>query len=112
MVVIPLTVLALLVACAGALLRPRWDVAVLAGLLAAVWTRVNQPVEGRVLVSFSATRGFTEADLLSVAALLVAGTALLRCAVAGVRRHRSRHRAPVLPLRGPGLTRAAVRHGR
>ena len=79
-VVIPLTLLALGICAAGALLRPRLDAALVLGLLAAIWTRVNQPVEGRVLHTWSADRGFTEADLLLVAALAVAGLTLLRCA--------------------------------
>ena len=94
MVLIPLTVLAVLVACVGSLLRPRWDVAVLTGLLGAIWTRVNQPVEGRVLYVISSDRGFTEADLLSVLAVAVAGTALLRCAAAAVRTSPGERPAP------------------
>ncbi|WP_432503730.1 hypothetical protein [Kineococcus arenarius] len=85
-VVIPLTLLALGVGVLGCLVRPRWDVAVLTGLLSAVWSRVNGPVEGRVLHTFSYSRGFTEADVLSVLALLVVGSALLRCALRGARR--------------------------
>ncbi|NAZ88850.1 hypothetical protein, partial [Kineococcus indalonis] len=110
-VVIPLTLLALGVGALGCLVRPRWDVAVLTGLLCAVWTRVNGPVEGRILHSWSADRGFTEADLLAVAGLLVVGTALLRCAVRDARslaggRHRRRGAAgpvrPSSPGAGPG----------
>ncbi|WP_432483779.1 hypothetical protein [Kineococcus esterisolvens] len=85
-VVIPLTLLALGVGVLGCLVRPRWDVAVLTGLLSAVWTRVNNPVEGRVLHTWTEGRGFTEADVLSVLALLVVASALLRCAVRAVRR--------------------------
>ena len=91
-VVIPLTLLALGVCAAGALVRPRLDAALVLGLLAAIWSRVNQPVEGRVLHTWSADRGFTEADLLSVAALAVAGLTLLRCAWRAAHRvHRARH---------------------
>lgn len=78
-VVIPLTLLALGLSALGALVRPRWDAALVTGLLAAVWTRVNGPVEGAILHTWSAGRGFTEADIVSVLALLVAGTTLLRC---------------------------------
>lgn len=99
MVVIPLTLLALAVACLASLVRPRWDVAVLTGLLAAIWTRVNQPVEGRVLLVFSADRGFTEADVISLAALVVSGAALLRCAVRLLRRPPAAP-APAAPARG------------
>ena len=94
-VVIPLTLLALGVCAAGALVRPRLDAALVLGLLAAIWSRVNQPVEGRVLHTWSADRGFTEADLLSVAALAVAGLTLLRCAWrAAHRAHRTGRGAP------------------
>jgi uncharacterized membrane protein len=85
-VVIPVTLVAVAVCALGALVRPRVDVALVLGLLAAIWTRVNTPVEGRVLHSWTADRGFTEADLLSVAALLVAGVTLLRCGYRLVRR--------------------------
>lgn len=78
-VVIPVTLLALGICALGALLRPRLDAALVLGLLAAIWTRVNQPVEGRILHSWTLDRGFTEADLLAVAALLVAGVTVLRC---------------------------------
>ncbi|MCI2238613.1 hypothetical protein MO973_44595 [Paenibacillus sp. TRM 82003] len=84
-VVIPLTLLALGVGTLGCLVRPRWDVAVVTGLLSAVWTRVNGPVEGRILHTWTADRGFTEADVLSVLALLAVGTALLRCGLRMVR---------------------------
>ena len=76
---IPVTLLALAISALGALVRPRWDAALVTGLLAAVWSRVNGPVEGAILHSWSPGRGFTEADLVSVAALVVAGATLLRC---------------------------------
>ncbi|GAA0298556.1 hypothetical protein [Kineococcus aurantiacus] len=79
-VVIPVTLLALGVCALGALVRPRLDGAVVLGLLAAIWTRVNQPVEGRVLHAWTADRGFTEADLVSAAALVVVAVTLVRCA--------------------------------
>ncbi|MFD0484628.1 hypothetical protein ACFQ46_18705 [Kineococcus sp. GCM10028916] len=85
-VVIPVTLLALGVCALGALIRPRVDVALVLGLLAAIWSRVNTPVEGRVLHTWTADRGFTEADLLSVAALLVVGITLLRCGYRFLRR--------------------------
>lgn len=92
-VVIPVTLLALGVCALGALVRPRVDVALVLGLLAAIWSRVNTPVEGRILHTWTADRGFTEADLLSVAALLVAGITLLRCGYRLVRRSTRRHDA-------------------
>ncbi|MEZ0165338.1 hypothetical protein AB2L27_11270 [Kineococcus sp. LSe6-4] len=98
-VVIPLTLAALGVCAVGALWRPRLDAAVVLGLLAAIWSRVNQPVEGRVLHSWTLDRGFTEADLLSVAALLVAGLTLARCGWRAVRRAGDRGRAGALPAR-------------
>ena len=110
--VIPLTLLALGVGALGCLVRPRWDVAVVTGLLCAVWTRVNSPVEGRVLHVWAPGRGFTEADLVAVAGLLVVGSALLRCALGGARvllaTHRRRSAAhggaarPSSPGAGPG----------
>ncbi len=99
-VVIPLTLLALGVGALGCLLRPRWDVAVVTGLLCAVWTRVNSPVEGRVLHAWAPGRGFTEADLVAVAGLLVVGSALLRCAVGGARALLAAR--PSSPGAGPG----------
>jgi biotin transporter BioY len=78
-VVIPVTLLALAVCTLGALVRPRIDVAFVLALLAAIWTRVNQPVEGAILHSWTSDHGFTEADLVSVAALLVAGVTVARC---------------------------------
>jgi len=95
-VVIPLTLLALGLSALGALVRPRWDVAVVLGLLAAIWTRVNGPVEGAILHTWSAGRGFTEADLVSVVALVVSAVTLLRCAWRLARR-----------LAGPGAGRSA-----
>jgi hypothetical protein len=92
-VVIPVTLLALGVCALGALIRPRVDVALVLGLLAAIWSRVNTPVEGRVLHTWTADRGFTEADLISVAALLVAGITLLRCGYRLVRRSARRRDA-------------------
>lgn len=85
-VVIPVTLLALAICALGALLRPRFDVALVLGLLAAIWSRVNTPVEGRVLHTWTADRGFTEADLLSVAALVVVALTLARCAYRWLRR--------------------------
>jgi hypothetical protein len=48
---------------------------VLAGVLvvlAVVWVLVNEPVEGPTLLVLTRTHGITAADLLSVAAVLVA----------------------------------------
>ncbi|WP_432497075.1 hypothetical protein [Kineococcus gypseus] len=99
-VVIPLTLLALGLGVLSCLARPRWDVAVLTGLLCAIWARVNGRVEGRILHTFSQSRGFTEADLVSVAGLLVVLTALVRCAL------RSAHRPPA----PAGAPRAGAGH--
>lgn len=41
-------------------------------VLAVVWVFVNSPVEGPTLLVLSPTHGITAADLLSVAAVLVA----------------------------------------
>ncbi|NAZ81431.1 hypothetical protein GTR02_06335 [Kineococcus sp. R8] len=80
-VVIPLTLLALAVSALGTLVRPRVDTVVVTLLLAAVWSRVNAPVEGEILLTFSADRGFTVADIASVAAVAVAGAGALRLLV-------------------------------
>jgi hypothetical protein len=53
---------------------------VLAGVLvvfAVVWVFVNAPVEGPTLLVLTSTHGITAADLLSVAAVLVAVGLLL-----------------------------------
>lgn len=103
-VVIPVTLLAVGICSLGALIRPRWDVALVLGLLAAIWSRVNTPVEGRILHTWSADRGFTEADLISVAAMLVVGLTLLRCGWRLVQRlgHRP---ADVAGAKGPHVVR-------
>jgi hypothetical protein len=44
---------------------------------AVIWVLVNGPVEGRVLFVIDRDHGITVADLLSVAAVLVAGQLLL-----------------------------------
>lgn len=44
---------------------------------AVIWVLVNGPVEGKVLVVLDRNHGITVADLLSVAAVLVAGQLLL-----------------------------------
>ena len=102
--IVPLSVSALVVSCAGALVRPRWDVAVLTGLLAAIWSRVNGPVEGRVLHEFTYGRGFTEADVLSVVAVAVSVSALLRCTARALGRSGTTTRSPgtTRPAPGPG----------
>lgn len=96
-VVIPVTLLAVGICALGALVRPRVDSALVLGLLAAIWTRVNQPVEGRILHTWTADRGFTEADLVSAAALVVAALTLARCAWRLARR--LSRRADALPAR-------------
>lgn len=98
-VVIPVTLLALGICALGVLIRPRLDGALVLGLLAAIWSRVNTPVEGRILHTWTADRGFTEADLLSAAALVVVGVTLLRCAYRLVRRVARPHRDEVVPAR-------------
>lgn len=54
----------------------RSPVRLVGGLLliaaAAVWLRLNGPVEGRVLFVVDASHGLTEADLLSFAAVALA----------------------------------------
>lgn len=47
-------------------------------VVAVLWTLVNAPTEGRVLLSVSATRGVTVADLLAVPPLVLAGLLVLR----------------------------------
>jgi len=104
-VVIPLTLLALGVSALGTLVRPRLDTVLATLLLAAVWSRVNAPVEGEILHSFTADRGFTVADLASVAGVAVAGLGLVRLLVRWARTASSSAPAgrarPVAPHQGP-----------
>lgn len=58
-------------------MNPRTVAAALLVVAAAVWARVNGPFEGRVLLVFTPDHGFTEADLLSVAAVALAVLLLL-----------------------------------
>jgi len=53
--------------------RSRYLVSALLVVLAAIWFRVNSPVEGPTLIVFTADHGLTVADLLSVAMVLAAG---------------------------------------
>ena len=103
-VVIPLTLLALGVSALGTLLRPRLDTVLVTLLLAAVWSRVNAPVEGEILHSFTADRGFTVADLASVAGVAVAGLGLVRLLVRwsrGASSSPAGRPQPVTPHQGP-----------
>jgi hypothetical protein len=52
--------------------RRRRVTAAVLGVFAVVWVFVNEPVEGPTLLVLSRTHGITAADLLSVAAVIVA----------------------------------------
>jgi hypothetical protein len=54
----------------------RW-LAVALVAAAVIWILINQPVEGPVLLTLSATHGITVADLLSIAFLMIAGLLVL-----------------------------------
>jgi hypothetical protein len=54
----------------------RW-LAVALVAAAVIWILINQPVEGPVLLTLSATHGITVADLLSIALLMIAGLLVL-----------------------------------
>ncbi len=56
---------------------PRTVAAVILVVAGVVWTRVNQPVEGRVLIVFDPGHRLTMADLPSLAAVAVAVCLLL-----------------------------------
>jgi hypothetical protein len=74
---IVLSVLAALAVCVlVAVAGSRWAALALVPL-AGTWALVNQPLEGRLLLALSWNHGVTTADLLSVAALMVAAWRLL-----------------------------------
>ncbi|WP_439031889.1 hypothetical protein [Gordonia terrae] len=68
----------LFVVGAWSLARPSYPAAGLLTANAVAWALWNQPIEGRVLVSFSIEHGITESDLLSVAAVVIAAITVWR----------------------------------
>lgn len=63
---------ALLVVWVAGLPGPRRRGAVVLGVLALAWLPLNKPLEGLVLVRMTDDQGFTQADLLAVAAFATA----------------------------------------
>ncbi|WP_238423541.1 hypothetical protein [Gordonia sp. 'Campus'] len=68
----------LFVVGAWCLARPSYGAAASLTAVAVAWALWNQPIEGRVLVSFSIEHGITESDVLSVVAVAIAAIAALR----------------------------------
>lgn len=61
-----------------ALLRPSLPAAVACVVVAIAWVMWNSPIEGAVLLVLTDVNGVTEADLLAVAAVLVASVTVYR----------------------------------
>jgi hypothetical protein len=57
--------------------RTRILTSVVLTIAAVVWLRVNNPVEGRILVVVTPNHGLTEADLPALAILLLAALLVL-----------------------------------
>lgn len=62
----------LFVTAAWCLARPSLPAAAAVTVVAVLWSRLNGPIEGRILFSFNVAHGVTESDLLSVVAVLIA----------------------------------------
>ncbi|MDF6099775.1 hypothetical protein [Gordonia hongkongensis] len=68
----------LFAAGAWCLARPSYAAAAVLGINSVAWTLWNQPIEGRVLLSFTIEHGLTESDLLSVLAVVIATITVFR----------------------------------
>ena len=68
----------LFVTGAWSLARPSYPVAAVLAALSGAWFFWNGPIEGRVLISLTPDRGFTESDILCVAGVVLAGVACVR----------------------------------
>lgn len=75
----------LFVAGAWCLARPSYAAAVVLAATGVAWALWNQPIEGRVLVSFSIEHGITESDILSVLAVVIAAVTAYRTRERGKR---------------------------
>ncbi|MFT4394647.1 hypothetical protein ACLTEW_06895 [Gordonia lacunae] len=76
----------LFVAGAWCLARPSCAAAAVLAATGVAWALWNQPIEGRVLVSFSIEHGITESDILSVLAVVIAAVTVYRSRPRGRRR--------------------------
>ncbi|WP_240199273.1 MULTISPECIES: hypothetical protein [unclassified Gordonia (in: high G+C Gram-positive bacteria)] len=93
----------LFVVGAWCLARPSYPAAAALAATGVAWALWNQPIEGRVLVSFNIEHGITESDMLSVLAVVIA--------VATIFRSRVRSRQPrdgVVSSAGDRATQPAV----
>ncbi|ANY22467.1 hypothetical protein [Gordonia terrae] len=75
----------LFVVGAWCLARPSFAAAALLVATGVGWALWNQPIEGRVLVSFSIEHGITESDMLSVLAVAIAAVTVYRARERGKR---------------------------
>ncbi|MCR5977920.1 hypothetical protein GDN83_09275 [Gordonia jinghuaiqii] len=71
----------LFVVGAWCLARPSYPAAAALVVIAVAWLFLNDPIEGRVLVSFTVDHGITESDILSLAAVVVAAVTVRRLRV-------------------------------
>ena len=71
----------LFVVGAWCLARPSYAAAAVLVANSVAWALWNQPIEGRVLVSFSIEHGITESDMLSVLAVVIATVTVYRSRV-------------------------------
>ncbi|WP_044506046.1 hypothetical protein [Gordonia sp. KTR9] len=68
----------LFVVGAWCLARPSYTGAAVLAATGVAWALWNQPIEGRVLVSFNIQHGITESDILSVLAVVIAAVTVYR----------------------------------
>lgn len=71
----------LFVVGAWCLARPSYAAAAVLVANSVAWALWNQPIEGRVLVSFNIEHGITESDMLSVLAVVIATITIYRSRV-------------------------------
>ncbi|WP_078113477.1 hypothetical protein [Gordonia sp. IITR100] len=68
----------LFVVGAWCLARPSYGAAAVLVVTGVAWALWNQPIEGRVLMSFNIEHGITESDMLSVLAVVIATITVYR----------------------------------
>lgn len=81
----------LFVVGAWCLARPSYGAAAVLVANSVAWALWNQPIEGRVLVSFSIEHGITESDMLSVLAVVIATITVYRSRVRSRRSDEEAH---------------------
>lgn len=74
----------LFVSAAWSIARPSYPVTLLLIGASVGWLFLNQPLEGRVLVSLNTDHGFTEADILSCLGLALAARTFAKTRELGV----------------------------